>query len=228
LDIISHNLANAGTSGYKRDIPVAGFEQLLSGEIGSIANQLKAAQNPLVPGVARIVDFSPGALHFTGNPLDVAIEGDAYFELRGAQGVRFGRQGAFSLDAEGRLIDANGLIVSGEEGELLLHGGEVTIDQQGKVLEDGDYVGQLKLVRFASPDGLVKTGGGTLKAADGLSAEPVEDVSVRQGYQEASNVQVLDEMTRMMTTLRHFETTSRVIKGYDEMIGTAISTIAEF
>ncbi len=228
LDIISHNLANAKTPGYKRDISVtAGFDQLMSGAMSAV-DMPQSARNLLVPGVERVIDFSPGALHFTGNPLDVAIEGDAYFELQGAEGTRFGRHGAFSVDASGRLTDANGLVVSTEEGELLLHGGDVTIDSDGKVSENGDYAGQLKLVRFSSSEGLSKAGGGTMKAAVGTNAEPAVDVEVRQGYQETSNVRSLDEMSRMMTTLRHFETTARVIKGYDEMIGTAISTIAEF
>lgn len=229
LDIISNNLANANTPGFKRDMAVTrGFDQLLSKESAPLASLLQVGQSQMEPTVERAVDFSPGALHYTGNPLDMAIEGDAYFELQGRQGVRYSRQGSFSIDAGGRLSHGNGLVVSGEEGEILLHGGEITLERDGRLYEDGDYAGQLKLVRFASPSALIKSGGGTMSAPSGQMAQPASDVGVRQGYQESSNVGVMEEMVRMISTMRHFETASRVIKGYDEMVGTAISTIAEF
>lgn len=227
LDIISHNLANANTSGYKRDMTVSGFDQLLSQETEPFAG-FRMDKSQMVPEIECVIDFSPGALHYTGNALDLAIEGDAYFELQGNQGVRYSRQGSFSIDASGRLSNGNGLVVSGEEGEILLHGGEISIERDGMLYEDGDYVGQLKLVRFSVPSALSKNGGGMLSAPSAQMAEAAIDVGVRQGYKEASNVSVMDEMVSMISTLRHFETTSRVIKGYDEMVGTAISTIAEF
>lgn len=229
LDVISHNLANANTPGYKRNISVTrGFDQMLSGEIAPLAGLLQTVQGQSVPQMGSAIDFSPGAFHYTGNPLDVAIEGDAFFEMQGDQKVYYSRRGEFSIDSSGRLTNGKGAVVSGEEGEILLQGGEVAIDRDGTVHEDGNYVGRLKLVRFTSTATLEKRGGGMMVAANGQMAEPATDYGVRQGYRESSNVKEIDEMVRMISTLRHFETTSRVIKGYDEMVGTAISTIAEF
>lgn len=230
MDVISHNLANANTAGYKRQMTlVRSFDAELSQATGlSAANGFQSQANELVPNVRHVVDPSPGALNFTGNPLDVAIEGDAFFELADSAGVRYSRHGAFMVDRAGRLVNGEGLTVRGEEGEILLHGGEVTIDPQGKVHEDGDYAGQLKLVKFRDPTSLIRDGGGMWRAPTGMTAESAEHTGVRQGYVEASNVKAMEEMVRMITVLRHFETSANVIKGYDEMLGTAISTIAEF
>jgi flagellar basal-body rod protein FlgF len=229
LNTISHNLANANTAGFKREIVVTqSFDRLLGGETPPLAGISQDTQAKLVPEIARKVDFSPGALQYTGNPLDVAIEGEAYFEMQRNQEVRYCRKGSFSIDASGRLSYGDGFVVSGLEGEILLLGGDATIDGQGKVYENDEYAGQLKLVRFSDPAGLVKTKGGMMTTQEGMAAEPASEYGVRQGYLEASNVRVADEMLSMMSVLRHFETTARVIKGYDEMLGTAISTIAEF
>lgn len=227
LEIVSHNLANANTPGFKRDVGVTqGFEKHLDGELTLGAGFLPTTANQLVPQIERTVDFSPGVQHFTGNALDLALEGDAFFELTGAQGGLFCRSGSFTIDSSGRLSNAHGLIVSGQEGEILLGGGEIIIDREGKIYEDGEYVGQLKLVSFADTTGLIKGVEGLI-APKGMVAEPATNFGVRQGYQETSNVRVADEMLRMMETQRHFESTSRVIRGYDEMLSTAISTIAE-
>jgi flagellar basal-body rod protein FlgF len=229
LDIISNNLANADTPGFKRDVVLThAFDQLLDRKTDSPSAQRAVGGNPLVPKIVRNTDLSPGALQYTGNPLDVAIEGDGYFELTGNQGVSYSRRGTFSIDGSGRLVDGNGLAVNGEGGEILLRGGEVTIGRDGTVKEDGEYAGRLKLVQFADSSALVKDGGGLLKAPAGSLAEPATDCGLRQGYREASNVKGADEMIGMLSVQRHFETAARVIKGYDEMVGTAISTIAVF
>lgn len=229
LDVISHNLANAGTPGFKRDVAVTlGFEKLLSAEISNQLSGFVSDELQLAPGVQLLVDHAAGALQRTGNPLDLAIEGDAFFEVLTEFGTRYSRVGAFHVDGDGRLVDSRGFAIAGVEGDILLSGGDVTIDRDGSVFENGAYAGQLKLVTFEDPSVLVKEGRGLLRASDEAIVRPGEDSGVRQGYQEASNVEVMQEMVRLMTTIRHFETTSRVLKGYDDMLNTAISTIAEF
>lgn len=229
LDIIGQNLANADTAGYKRDMAVIrSFDTVLSEELSLSASGMDwFRQSEPVPRVRSLADHSPGALRHTGNPLDVAIEEEGFFELGGPDGVRYTRRGAFSLDSAGRLVAANGLAVASGDGDIMLHGGDVKIDKDGKITEDGEYAGRLKLVAFADPSALTRIGGGMWLAPAGSTARPAEDARVRQGYVESSNVAALDEMVRMIATLRHFETTANVIKGYDEMVGTAISTIAE-
>ena len=229
LDVISHNLANASTPGFKRDMAVTlGFENLLSAQMSASLSGFAAGGRQLAPAMQLLVDHSRGTLQQTGNPLDLAIEGDAFFEILTEVGTRYSRAGGFAIDGAGRMVDSHGFAVAGIEGDILLSGGDVTVDRDGSVLENGEYAGQLKLVAFDDPSLLVKEGRGLLRASEGAAARVVEDSGVRQGYREASNVQVMQEMVQLMTTLRHFETTSRVLKGYDDMVDTAISTIAEF
>jgi flagellar basal-body rod protein FlgG len=230
LNIISRNLAHADTAGYKRDISVTrSFESALNRQIPvSDGDMFLGRSAEPVPRVRAFIDRAPGALRYTANPLDVAIEGNAFFELVGADGVRYARYGSFSRDSMGRLTNGQGLTVSGVEGEILLHGGEVTIDREGEIYEAGEYAGQLKLVTFGDLSSLKKAGGAIWAAPEGVKAVPAESVRVRQGYVESSNVKAMEEMVRMMTTMRHFETTASVIKGYDEIMSSAISTIAEF
>lgn len=239
LSVIAHNIANANTMGFKRSIAVHGaFAGMLDRQTGGSAGVTAASLAPrvstgaiaasLAPHVGTVTDFSPGALHRTGNPLDVAIEGAGFFELRGPNGVLFSRNGAFSVDAAGRLVDSNGYAVAGDMGEIILRGGTVTIDADGVVREDGEYAGRLTRVTFSDPAALVSIGSGTWRAAPG--ARPSDDLEsrIRQGYLEASNVDAVDAMVRMMLTVRRFEATQRVLSGYDEVLGTAIRTIADF
>ena len=230
LDIISNNLANANVNGFKRDMAVTrSFDAVLADAIHGPETAMSGLrQSDAAPQVHRITDASSGALKYTGNPLDIAIEGDAYLELTNGGNVRYSRQGTFKIDAAARLVHSTGFAVSGEGGEILLQGGEVTIDREGNISENGETVGQLKLVRFKASDALTKIGRGMWTAPAGVMGEPVEGINVRQGYVESSNVDPMQEMVRMMSVMRHFETTSNVIKGYDEMMNTAISTIADF
>lgn len=235
MDIISQNIANANTNGYKRDLPVSGSnafpDELASVLLGMTQGSmpLQTLQNSLpLPRVQSVLDGSQGALRFTGNPLDVAIEGDGFFELSTAEGTRFTRHGAFKLDVGGRLVTANGDIVNGVGGEIRLLNGSPKIDKQGRLFDGEDMVGQLKIVRFDDMTKLHRLGGGLYRSD--AAAEPVVSAyqGVRQGHLEASNVDAMEEMVRMIETSRHFEMSQKVITGYDEMIGQAISTIAEF
>ena len=229
LDVVSNNLANASTTGFKRDLAVTrSFEQFLSQLENTTERQSGFSNQQLVPEMTLQVDHSPGALQRTNNPLDFAIEGNGYFELLGKEGARYTRTGAFSVAVDGRLVNSQGLFANGVEGEILLQGGEVTVDRDGTVRENGEYAGQLKLVTFANPELLTKVGHGLWENGGGQAANPATSGGVRQAYREASNVKPMEEMVNMMTTMRQFESMSHVVKGYDEMMNTAISTIAEF
>lgn len=228
LEIISQNLANANTNGYKRDLPVNGasaaqFDTLLAGFTDGVR-----LERELVPQLERRVDPSQGTLKFTGNPLDVAIEGDGFFELTTAAGTRYTRRGAFMMDVNGRLVTPDGHIVNGLGGDIRLPNSTPRIDAQGRIWDGENMVAQLKVARFDEAAPLLRVDGGLYAFAGRGETAMAPTGGVRQGHLEASNVNVMDEMVRMITTTRHFETTQKVITGYDEMIGEAISTIAEF
>lgn len=229
LEMISHNLANANTAGFKRDIAVARFADLMVEQLAANSRSTSSFEDqPFVPNVTTWVDHQAGALRHTGNALDLAIEGDGYFELADAAGVAYTRQGSFSLDASGRLVSDQGLVLNGVNGAIRLTSATPRIDQQGRVWEGEQLAGQLKVVQFPDQSKLQKIGKAMIRAQSTHAAQTMDDVSIRQGHLEASNVVVVEEMIKMMSMLRHFETTQRVIKGYDEILGTAIDTIAEF
>ncbi len=227
LDMISHNIANVTTNGYKRNVAVAGtFVDQLEANLDA-ASGLFNRENRLVPELRSAIDHTQGAFRKTGNSLDLALEGAGFFALNAGNQIIFSRQGAFHLDGLGRLVSSDNLPVVGHGGEIRLLSNAPRIDQQGMIWDGEDAVAQLKIIEFSNPSDLIKTNGGYL-AGDTNRVHTVLQPSVRQGFLETSNVGVMDEMVNMMITVRHFEATQHVIQGYDGMLSTAIQTIAEF
>lgn len=226
LNVTSQNLANAGTAGYKREVVVSRpFVELLRAglPVEGVARLVPVS----LPSLASAVDVRPGPLTRTGAPLDVALDGEGFFELSGDAGPLYTRQGSFRIDAQGRLVSPAGLPVMGMAGELSLSGTQPEIDAQGLVREGGRLAGQLRIVKFASPGALVPLGGGLYRAQQ--AAEPAAPAGgVRQGFLEASNVAALPEMVRMIELTRRFEAAQRIVQGYDGMLGGAIRTLGEF
>jgi flagellar basal-body rod protein FlgG len=232
LDAISNNLANANTTGYKRQ--EAQFEDLL------YQNLRPAGAGPAgtqVGSGARVVatsrSFSQGSLQQTGNPLDVAIEGPGFFAVTRPSGeIAYTRAGTLRLDAQGRMVTTDGLSL---EPQLTIPSDatRVTIAPDGavSVVQPGQHaptpVGQLQLVTFPNPDGLQALGH-NLFSATGASGEPVSGTpgldgrgTLMQGSLEGSNVEVVNEMIGLIRTQRAYEVNSKVIAAADEMLRNA-------
>jgi len=230
LNTISNNLANVNTVGYKREIPVTqAFENILVDQIESAGMNVDDKVIDTRPIVQSHTDLSAGMFKNTGNSLDIAIEGEGFFEVTNGREVFYTRQGNLMLDASGRLTTSAGYVINGTGGEVRLSGSDPRIDELGRIWENEIQVGQLKLVNFTNPRQLEKLGSGLYKA-DQLNAQIMDDdtVRVRQGYLETSNVVMMNEMVQMMEVMRHFESSQRVIKGYDELLDNVIRTLGEF
>jgi flagellar basal-body rod protein FlgF len=219
MRVLSHNLANAGTTAFKREISVLrpGFEQLLGSEIGT---------NVGWPAPSSTLDMSPGPLKFAGNPLDLAVEGDGFFVLDSPSGPVYTRQGSFQIDTGGRLVGANGLPVLGENGVLSLQTGRPRIAQDGGVWDGDALIGRLQMVRFERPAELTPLGAGMF-ATDEQSARELDVPHLRQGYLEAANVVGMHEMVRLIETVRHFEASQRLARSYDGMLGIALEALGQ-
>lgn len=210
LDIAANNIANADTTGFK-------VEQLLLGtDVGA------RATNHAIRGGASFVldnglgrDFAQGSLKQTSRPLDFAIEGEgAFFRVQEAGGEAYTRDGAFTLDPEGRLVTRAGLSVLGDGGEIVLDPalGEVSVGADGAISQDGQAVGRLDVVRFEALGVLEKGGDGLYRNTSNAQPLPATDAQVRQGMLEASNVNPILEITNLIEISRSYERITRMIE----------------
>lgn len=222
LETVSQNMANVSTPGYKRSIPSAqAFDDAL--QAGSSAHLPSDAMH-----FFHAVDLSPGALQQTNRTLDVAISGDGYFEFSTPDGPAYGRAGNFQVDATGRLVTPAGFAVQGQAGDIVARGAPPLIDQTGHVMQAGEVIDRIKIVRFENPKDLVKAPNGLLVPNDG-STQPIEvSPELQSGYLEGSNVSPMREMIAMLETARHFESAQKLFQGYDDVLSTAIRKLGEF
>lgn len=227
------NLANAQTPAHKREVFAATPFATRLAAAGSTASADHARE---AGGLTAVhLDQRAGTLRTTGQSLDLAIVGEGWFEIATAQGPAYTRQGNFRLDARGRLVTQQGLPVMGLGGEIQLPHGAPVIDAAGRVFDGQPSAGrqastpiaQLKVVQFerAAPmqrlgDGLYAPSGGSLPAREGA-------VQVQQGMLENSNVSHMQEMVRLMESVRHFESLQKAVTGYDEMLAAGIRRLGE-
>jgi flagellar basal-body rod protein FlgF len=226
LNVISNNLANSVTSGFKKQIlvsrPFTEFLGLVDGAGGQVPYQVS------LPIVDSVTDFNQGTLKNTGNPLDLAAVDNGFFEVMTEQGPAYTRQGNFKLDPRGRLVTEAGFAVTGTTGELTLTSPNPVIDKDGNVFENEKQIGQIRLVRFNDPSSLDQIGHGLYRLGPNSTIKIDESNRMRQGFLEMSNVTSMTEMVKMIETMRHFETAQRIVQGYDEMLDKAITKLGEF
>lgn len=238
LDTIANNLANSNTAGYKRQD--AEFEDLLYQTrkgAGVAANGAAGPTQVQLGSGARIVatsrSFSQGSLQQTGNPLDVAIEGNGFLVVEKDDGTQaFTRAGSLKLSPDGRLVTSDGqpivpaITVPPETANIVIApDGKVMAEVPGQTAPVD--VGRLQLATFANPGGLTATGH-NLFVASSASGEPqIGDPGAEgrgtfmQGAVEGSNVEVVDEMIGLIRTQRAYEINSKVIAAADEMLRSA-------
>lgn len=226
-DVISNNLANVNTAGFKRDYAsITSFpDTLVYASENRVGTQ--AAQNPigwLSTGVgigkAGFIN-TDAALRHTGSMFDVALSGNGLFAVGTQAGERYTRNGSFGIDGMNRLVDQGGNLVLGENGAITINGDEVRFDETGNVYVDDAYVDKLKIRQFDA-DELDKAGSNLFIAqAEGRASE----ARVRQMYLEGSNVDVTIEMVDMITTVRSFEANQKILKSQDEILGRAVNDV---
>jgi flagellar basal body rod protein FlgG len=229
LDMVSHNVANLTTPGYKR--AVSSTESFIStvSRLESPQQAVAVMQNAL-PTLKSTTDFRTASLQSTSNPLDLAIEGDGFFELVNNTGTFYSKRGNFVLDNKGQLaLSGSDLLLNSFSGDIRLQTDEPEIDSQGRVFENGQEIAQIKIVSFENPSALVGLGKGIYEL--GETAPGIQDVelpSIRQAFLEASNTQPAEEMLTLMQLSRHIEATQQVIRGYDDMLATVFEDLGKF
>lgn len=235
VDVTANNLANADTSGFQKQLALAKNHPeavLVRSENESRGMSKKtpvgaASLGLVLNETATVVE--PGPLKETGNPLDCAISGDGYFQVTDGVNVYYTRSGNFTLDALGQLVTPSGLVVNGAAGPLVVGDAETfSIRDDGVVFADGEEIGRLAVFSFAEPSFLHRRGSGLFSETPASGPpQPVLDEEIRlvPGFVEGSNVNIIEEMTKMIAAGRAYEAVS---KAFDSETETARQMIQAF
>ncbi len=227
LDSIANNIANVNTTGYRETSPFfrAYNHALKQGPY----NPLNSAANnqPVVTGV--FMHSKQGGLKETGNPFDLAIQGEGYFKLQTPNGLRYSRNGHFTLspvnETTGRLETRNGYPVLDSGGNPILLGlaaEDTYVNRGGTVIQDGAEQGSLALVTFADKTGFLPEEDTLLLMQDPVAQEIPAKGRIRGGYLETSNVNIAKQMIDMIIAQRAYESNIRTIRTIDTGMNQAV------
>lgn len=226
----ANNIANAATTGFRRHEPVQeGFYQVFARTARSPAVFAPArAPGGGVKVVENFTSQAAGPLRETGNPLHVALEGPGYIAVDTAQGDRFTRDGAFTIDTDGHLATQRGHKVQNlGGGHIDVRGGQVEIGTEGGIRVDGVDAGQLRVLEFADPQALRRAGDNLYAAPEPVldASAPAGDTRVVQARLEMANVDLPREMLNLMLGLRAYEANERSIRASDETMTRLIERV---
>jgi flagellar basal-body rod protein FlgF len=235
LDIVANNIANLNTTGYKADNALFG-EYLMP----RASDQTFAGRDRRIDFVqdrASWINMSSGSIEHTGNPLDVAIEGNAFLVVQNAQGqTRYTRNGALSINAQGQLVTLTGDQVIGSSGPITFQSSDndivisstgVISARQGNSTADSPR-GSLQLVTFDKPQRLQKDGGSTFTAPADVTAQPASpNTKVVQGAIERSNVNGVREMARMIEITRSYSDIAAILQQQSDQRRNALQQLSQ-
>ena len=220
FDIIAHNLANVSTVGFKRRCNA--FSK-------SLEAQDAETYSPGTIDLNSIFDFSQGSIVETGRPLDCALHGKGFFVIETPEGPLYTRNGTFQTNQNSQIVDSLGRIVAGQAGPITIPNNvgfsQVSVSSDGTISAGEIAIGKFRLVDFNDNDNkLVPTGDSCYRMPD-ENIQPVaaEQVIVKQGYQEASNVQIIDELVDMILVSRLYEANMKSISAEQQASSSLMS-----
>lgn len=212
LEVAVNNLANISNIGFKASR--VSFASLFSDDLQSTQGQgLNFTRTS-----SRYTDFSQGDLKRTSRSLDLAIRGQGFFKVAGADGFQYTRQGNFKLNSQGHLITATGdMQVVGAEGPVQLPHTDVLIDEQGRITADGSQLGRITVYEVPKPDDLIQKGNGLWEMNGKGADRPASGASLVQGSLEQSNVNPLLLTTEVIESKRAYGAYLKTMKAFSEM-----------
>jgi flagellar basal-body rod protein FlgG len=232
LGVVSNNIANVSTPGYKQD--------RLPDEVGSSLDLMKWAVDGQGRPVGNItlgpkvgvsqLDLAPGPIQETSNPLDLAIAGNGFFAVRAADGsTRYTRDGGFHADVDGslRARDGSAVLDINSQTIQLPPGTDVAFAADGTLLAGGNTVAQLQLVDFAPGQQLDKVGKGMFSAPNGAQTQPTAGMQLYQGYLEGSNVDMTETMVATMNLVRAYEANQKLLQMQDATLRSAVNDVGK-
>lgn len=225
LDVVANNLANVGTTGFRGQFEF--YESVSAGLGNQLLSPINAAVNDYgVLGGAEI-DFEQGNFESTGNPLDLAVKGSAFFVIQTPRGVRYTRNGSFHVNSAGQIVnqDENAVLGPGDL-PIQVPQGEIKIAEDGAVSVAGAVAGNLRLVEFAPGTSLVPEGETNFAAPDG-GAQDAKNSTVAEGVLESANVSPVKETVELIALQRHSEMLERTLSIFlDDFNRTAVTDLA--
>jgi flagellar basal-body rod protein FlgF len=227
LDVVSHNIANLGTNGFKAQrvafqeymMPVARAEDFPRGDQRLFYVQDRGTWQ----------DFKAGPIQVTDNPLDVAINGPGFFAVQTADGERYTRNGSFQINVDGVVVTQTGEPVMTTEGALQLAENEtdVTIGADGTITTNAGARGRIRLVDVGNPQNLISQGDSMFSSPTPVNDIVPGQVRMEQGALEKANVEPVVEVSRMMEISRSYQSLSSLMQRSEQMRSDAISRLAD-
>ncbi len=213
VETAARNLANVATPGYRREIA---FQDVLANDAANIAG---------APPIRRTADFSAGRLVHSGDPFDLAIAGDGFFEVTTDAGPAYTRAGTFRRAPDGRVVTrAGNWPLRGADGDVVVGMDGWRVDPDGTVVDHGVSTSRIRIVAFDEPSRLRRIADG-LYAPDGAQATQAATARLVQGFVEASNVNAADDMVRLVEAMRRVETGQKLVHAYDDLMGTVLQRL---
>ncbi len=228
MDVVANNIANIDTTGYKADGSL--FEEYLS----SSARTDAGARVSYVRDRGVWHDMNAGGMQRTGNPLDVAIDGDGFFTVQTPRGQRYTRNGSFKINPAGQLVTSAGDPVLGSGGPITFQPNDrqISISPDGTIsVRQGNSTadsvrGTLTVVNFANPQKLQKDGGSTFNPPAGVTPQAATGAKIVQGELEKSNVRGVVEMSRMIEITRSYMQIASMLQQQSDVSQQSIDKLA--
>lgn len=223
MDVVANNIANMNTSGFKSE-KMLFAEHLVKSKGGE---QVHGDTLHFVRDVATVRNMAEGPLIRTGNPLDVAVRGEAFLAIETPEGARYTRNGSLTVNPDGKLVTQHGHPVLDDDGnpiELSAEDTDITISADGTIASKAGQIGKLKVVEFESPNDIQMIAGGLYDTNADVPPKNAEKPHVVQGMIEGSNVEPILEMTRMIEVSRAYNGVKTMLDKEDERIKKMIQT----
>lgn len=239
MDVMTNNLANASTVGFKREGATSqSFDDILTvkikdASIGELNVQRLGINNPGVKIGENYTDFSQGSFRITENTFDLALSGEGFFALEftnkaGETSTKYTRAGQFTLNKEGDLVNQDGdYVLDAQNRHIRLDTlKDTSIDRSGTIYQDGEAVAQIQVVDFQNYDYLQKYGETYYRTIDGAEMKET-DAEIYSGYLEMANVSTVMEMVNLISITRAYESNQKVIQTYDGSLDIAVNQLGK-
>ena len=229
MENITNNIANADTTGYKKEHLVShSFDEVMIERIKDtrVVGYTRGV-GPLNLGTQidqLYIDFTQGTFDGTERSTDLALIGNVFFVMQTTAGERYTRSGAFYVDEQGYLVDGEGNYLLGENGPIYVGGLNFSVDASGGVWVDDEYTDRIRVASFADNESLRKQGSNLYFSLEDPEAA-TQPYGIRQGFLETSNIDIAREMVDMLSVFRTYETNQRMLTMMDETVGKAVNEI---